>query len=74
MANTKLSLLISDELKEYFDQESKDLGIPRNSVIVMALKQYVEQKKAMKDMSGLKMLVDKLDELKKAVNSDVLAK
>jgi hypothetical protein len=68
MANTKISLMIPDEIKNYFDEQVTTLGIARNGIIVMALKQYIDQQKVIKEMSGVQVLFDKLGDMKKALN------
>lgn len=59
----KISLMIPDEVKDYFDEQVKTLGIARNGLIVMALKQYVDQQKALKDMGGLPKLIEQLKDI-----------
>jgi metal-responsive CopG/Arc/MetJ family transcriptional regulator len=61
--NTKINVMLPNDIKDYFDNMARELGITRNAIIVMALKQYIEQQKTLNDMSGFKQLFDKLNSM-----------
>jgi len=54
----RVNITISDELKEYFEDLSKEIGASQSALMAIALKDYIEQKKA---LNGLAMLMTQLE-------------
>lgn len=50
MMSKRINITISDNLKDYFESKSKELGIPQSSIIVMYLSEYIDLKNDFKDM------------------------
>lgn len=48
MANRKVNITISDELVQYYQELSDEMGIPRSAAMVMAMKTYMDQQKSLK--------------------------
>ena len=46
----RVNIKISDELKQFFEEKSKESGASQSSLMSFALSEYVEQKKAMSMM------------------------
>lgn len=59
----RININVSDEMKQYFEQKSKETGVSQSALMVMAMSEYLDQKKAMNSMNIL------LEELKKNENS-----
>lgn len=59
----RININVSDEMKQYFEQKSKETGVSQSALMVMAMSEYLDQKKAMNSMNTL------LEELKKNENS-----
>ena len=45
---TRVSITMSDELLQFYQDLSDQLGIPRSAVMVMAMKTYMDQQKSLK--------------------------
>lgn len=58
------NIMMSDEISSWYEQQAKEMGINQSSLMVMALKQYIDQQRALKEMSGLPELIKKLQDLK----------
>ena len=54
----RVNITISDELKEYFEDLRKEIGASQSALMAIALKDYIEQKKA---LNGLAMLMTQLE-------------
>lgn len=55
----RININVSDEMKQYFEQKSKETGVSQSALMVMAMSEYLDQKKAMNSMNIL------LEEIKK---------
>jgi predicted DNA-binding protein len=58
----RVNTRISKKLNDWLDKQSAETGVPKSTLIHLALENYVQQKEAM-DTMGL--LLHKLDELEK---------
>ena len=56
---------LPDDIAEYVENESKIVGIPQNSVIILALKEMKEKKEVLKSMNNVESWLSQLAELKK---------
>lgn len=73
MANNVVRVIaqVSEYMNEKLVAESERLGIPKNSIVVYALEQYFNQKEAMRAMSDMGQVMQKLDDLeRKLVEKD----
>lgn len=61
--NTRISFMMN----EWLDSESKKTGIPKSTLIHLALEHYYNQKKAFESVDALQVLKSELDEIKKHV-------
>lgn len=59
------NISISEELAQYFEEKSKATGISQSALMVMAMTEYLEQKKAMNSLSDILEQIKKLEKLKK---------
>ena len=49
----RVNINITDEMKKYFEQLSKDTGASQSALMSLYLKEYIDQKEAMKMMPEL---------------------
>ena len=49
----RVNINISEELKEYFEEFSKETGASQSALMAIALKDYIEQKKALSNLEYL---------------------
>lgn len=47
----RVNINISDEMKKYFEQKSKETGVSQSALMVMAISEYLDQKKAVNTFS-----------------------
>lgn len=75
MANRKVNITISDELVQYYQELSEEMGIPRSAAMVMAMKTYMDQQKSLrlgdiyKSMEEMMQYFKEQEELKNNLES-----
>ena len=57
----RLQVTLSDEMQEWVELESAKMGVSQSSIIVLGLKTYIDQQKAMSVMHDVKALVDEVN-------------
>lgn len=60
----RVNITVSDEIIQFYQELSDEMGIPRSAVMVMAMKTYMDQQKSLKmgDIyKSMQELVDKLE-------------
>lgn len=58
----RVNIKISNETKTFFEELSKEVGAPQSALMAIALKEYIDQKKAIKELPAI---IKKLEEIKK---------
>lgn len=53
----RVNINISDEMKQYFEHKSRETGASQSALMVMAIYEYLDQKKA---INTLNLLADKM--------------
>lgn len=64
----RVNINISDEMKKYFEQKSKETGIAQSALMVMAISEYLDQKKminSIEPMLNQMKFLEGMKELKK---------
>jgi len=56
----RVNIKISSETKRFFEELSKETGAPQSALMAIALKEYIDQKKAIKE---LPFILKKLEEI-----------
>lgn len=56
----RVNIRISSETKKFFENLSKEVGAPQSSLMAIALKEYIDQKKAIEE---LPFILKKLEEI-----------
>ena len=60
---TRVNITMSDELLQFYQDLSDQLGIPRSAVMVMAMKTYMDQQKSLKMGDVYKQLEELTNQL-----------
>lgn len=56
---------MSQEVAEWYENRSKEIGISQTNLMVMALSEYMKQEKTIDVMANVKELMDKIAEVEK---------
>lgn len=70
----RLSISLDENLLPKIDKVARDMGLNRSAFLSVAVNQYITQNEAMKMMSDMPALLEKLDELEKKINESNLSK
>ena len=66
----RLNTRISADLNKWLDEESERTGVPKSTIIFLALEQYYTQKIALKGVADLNnILFNKLEQFEKKLES-----
>jgi hypothetical protein len=69
MSNTvRVIIQVSESLNEQLVEESERLGLAKTAIVTVALEQYFSQKKAMRAMSDIGQVIQKLEDLEKRID------
>lgn len=63
----RVNTRISKKANDWLDLESKEYGIPKSTLILLAVENYIREKEAMGMMADIGDLVAKIDSLERAV-------
>lgn len=63
----RVNTRISEKANTWLDEESNNTGLPKSTLILLAVENYIQQKEAMSMMGDMGLVVEKLNELEKAV-------
>ena len=63
--SVRKNITLSDELAEYFEKKSRETGISQSALMVMAISEYLDQKKAMESLSDILNQMKKLENMNK---------
>ena len=61
----RINTRISKEINEWLDNETEKAGVPKSTLIFLALDQYVNQKRVMKDFNNMGVVLEKLEQIEK---------
>lgn len=64
MATKRKTITMSEEIAQWYEDKSDELGIVQTSLMTIALKQYMEQDKTINAMSNMEQLIRDVQELK----------
>jgi len=51
--NIRVNIKISKDIKTFFEELSKEVGVSQSALMAIALKEYIDQKKAIKEIPFL---------------------
>lgn len=63
----RVNTRISKTLNEWLDEESRKTGVPKSTLVMLALENYYTQKEVMKNMSDMGAILNKLEEIEKRI-------
>ena len=63
----RVNTRISNELNIWLDEESKRTGVPKSTLIHLALTMYMQQRKA---ISSMEEIIKRLDRIEKSVKAE----
>lgn len=63
----KVIAQVSQSINAQLVEESERLGIPKTSIVTMALEQYFSQKQAMRAMADIGQVIQKLEDIEKRI-------
>jgi Ribbon-helix-helix protein, copG family. len=61
----RVNTRISHEANEWLDNQSMNTGIPKSTLILLAIENYMREKEAMARMADMGQLVEKLEVIEK---------
>jgi len=64
----RINTRISKTLNEWLDSESAVTGVPKSTLVFLALEQYKQQHEAVKTINNMNMLNQRIDELERALH------
>lgn len=59
----RINTRISVKSNEWLDKQSLETGIPKSTLILLAIENYIQQKEAMAMMGDMGMLVERLERI-----------
>lgn len=65
----RINTRISSVLNEKLDKESDDTGIPKSTLVMLALENYYQQKEALKTMTDMSTVLDRIEQLEKRLSN-----
>lgn len=66
MASRRVNITVSEEMIEFYQKLSEDMGIPRSAAMVMGMKTYMDQQKSLefgKIYQAMEDLASKIDQM-----------
>ena len=69
----RVTTRINTQLNDWFDARSEETGIPKSTLVFMALDTHVQQQKAMesmRDINKFQLLMDEMDKLKEEIKGN----
>lgn len=63
--DVRVNIRISAETKKFFEELSKEVGAPQSALMAMALKDYIDQKRALKELPELTKKFEIIENLMK---------
>lgn len=67
---TRVNTRVSKTINDWLDSESAATGLPKSTIIMLALENYYQQKEVMKSMSDMGALMEKLENIEKRLPSE----
>lgn len=68
----RVNTRISEKANDWLDSESKESGVPKSTLILLAIENYIREKEAFGMMADIGDLVAKIDELERTIQRKVL--
>lgn len=59
----RINITVSEEIINFYQELSEEMGVPRSAVMVMAMKNYMDQQKSLKMGDMYKIIQDLINRL-----------
>lgn len=66
----RVNTRIGKDANRWLDNESERTGVPKSTLIHLAVEQYIQQKEAVASMSSVNELLDRLQALESKVDTE----
>lgn len=63
----RVNTRISATLNEWLDKESNETGVPKSTLVMLALENYYQQREVIKRMSDMGAIMEKLEQIEKQI-------
>ena len=63
----RVNTRISSTLNEWLDKESNETGVPKSTLVMLALENYYQQREVIKSMSDMGAIMEKLEHIEKQI-------
>jgi predicted DNA-binding protein len=63
----RVNTRISKTLNEWLDEQSRETGVPKSTLVMLALENYYTQREVMRNMSDMSAILSKLEEIEKRI-------
>lgn len=63
----RVNTRISKTLNAWLDKESQETGVPKSTLVMLALENYYTQREVMKNMGDMGAILNKLEEIEKRI-------
>lgn len=63
----RVNTRISKTLNAWLDEQSRETGVPKSTLVMLALENYYTQREVMKNMSDMGAILNKLEEIEKRI-------
>lgn len=67
----RVNTRISSTLNNWLDEESKQTGVPKSTLVMLALENFFKEREVIRRMSDLGTVMDKLNEIEKQIQTNI---
>lgn len=68
----RINTRISKTLNDWLDKRSKETGVPKSTLVFLAIEQYMQQQKALDMVDGLSDVVEAIKGLESKIDAQLL--
>jgi predicted DNA-binding protein len=68
----RINTRISKTLNDWLDKRSRETGVPKSTLVFLAIEQYMQQQKAMDMVEGLSSVVEAIKGLESKIDAQLL--
>lgn len=68
----RVNTRISGAANDWLDKQSFETGVPKSTLILLAIENYIREKEAMAMMADMGQVVEAIERLEKAIQRNVL--
>ena len=64
----RVNTRVSKTMNDWLEKETRETGVPKSTIMFLALEQYKQQKQVMEDFSNIGLVIKKLEELEEKID------